>query len=61
MSLTFTALEHGTRVRLEQTGWDELGPDGATRRERTIAGWSAVSGAYRAMLTDDEGQTRSVN
>lgn len=38
----------GTLVRLVQTGWDALGDAGPPRRERTIGGWAAVTGPYRA-------------
>lgn len=48
--LTFTAIEGGTQVRLVQTGWDALGDAGRVRRERTIAGWAAVTAPYRDRL-----------
>ena len=50
VELTFTPFAGGTRVRLVQTGWDALGDDGASRREKTIDGWAAVTGSYRESL-----------
>lgn len=38
-------------VRLVQSGWEALGDDGPPRRERTAAGWAAVTRPYRDLLT----------
>jgi len=46
VEVTFNAIEGGTAVRLEQRGWDELGAEGAGRRERTHAAWNKITGAY---------------
>lgn len=43
----------GTRVRIEQRGWEALGAEGAVRRERTHAGWAAVTDPYRRLLAAD--------
>lgn len=50
VEVTFTARAGGTTVRLEQRGWDALGDAGPVRRERTTAGWAAVTAPYRALL-----------
>jgi len=48
--VTFTAEGAGTRVRIEQTGWEALGSAGPARRERTQAGWAATTAGYRELL-----------
>jgi hypothetical protein len=50
VAVTFTAVEHGTVVRLVQTGWDALGESGALRRERTINAWTTITAQYRRSL-----------
>jgi hypothetical protein len=50
LSITFTAADGATSVRLEQTGWDALGEPGRTRRERTVAAWTQVTDIYRQFL-----------
>lgn len=47
-----------TTVTLTQTGWDALGDAGPPRRERTIAGWAAVTAPYRALLARSEQELR---
>jgi hypothetical protein len=48
--VTFDQIENGTRVRIEQSGWDALGEQGPGRRDRTVAGWGAVIEQYRRTL-----------
>jgi uncharacterized protein YndB with AHSA1/START domain len=48
VEVTFRPAGRGTAVRLEQRGWDALGPAGSGRRERTERAWSAITAAYRA-------------
>ncbi|GAY07456.1 SRPBCC domain-containing protein [Pseudonocardia sp. N23] len=43
VDVSFVADDAGTRVRLEQTGWDRLGPAGGPRRERTGAAWASIT------------------
>ena len=50
VDITFDGNEHRTTVRLVQTGWDRLEDDGAARRERTVAGWGAVTTPYRDFI-----------
>lgn len=50
VEVTFTPSPVGTSVRLVQTGWDRLGDAGPVRRERTVAGWAAVTSPYVAWL-----------
>ena len=44
--LVFEAHEGGTRVTLQQTGFERLGAHGAARRENTGAAWTALLAAY---------------
>lgn len=53
VEVTFTARAGGTAVKLVQTGWDALGDQGPPRRERTVAGWAAVTAPYRAIATKE--------
>jgi len=53
VDLTFTAAERGTRVRLEQRGFERLGEGGATRRARTEVAWSSITKAFRTALLHD--------
>ena len=53
VELRFTPDGASTRVRLEQSGWEALGDEGATRRERTVQGWAAVTAPYRRRFDDD--------
>lgn len=48
VEITFNARGNGTVVRLQQTGWDNLGPAGPPRRERTGAAWAAITTRYAA-------------
>ena len=51
ITVTFTALEEGSRVRLEQTGFEKLGDVvGPERRRRTSHAWLEVTGFYRESL-----------
>lgn len=55
VEITFAPVEGGTAVRLVQTGWDALGDAGPPRRERTVAGWAAVTADYVRLLDEDGG------
>lgn len=48
VEITFNARGTGTVVRLQQTGWDNLGSAGTPRRERTGAAWAAITTRYAA-------------
>lgn len=50
VEITFSPRGDGTVVRLEQTGWDNLGPAGRPRRDRTGAAWAAITSRYIATL-----------
>jgi len=47
VEITFTARDERTLVRIEQTGWDRLGPAGAPRREKTGQVWTLMGGLFR--------------
>lgn len=48
VEVAFTAVDGGTRVRLEQRGWERLGDQGAEARSRYVEGWDLVLGRYAA-------------
>lgn len=50
VEITFSPRGDGTVVRLEQTGWDNLGLAGRPRRDRTGAAWAAITSRYIATL-----------
>lgn len=35
-----------TEVTITQTGWERLGEQGQIRRDRTVAGWGAITGPF---------------
>jgi hypothetical protein len=48
ITVTFTGTETGSRIRLEQTGFEKLDRDvGPERRRRTNEVWLEVTGFYR--------------
>lgn len=57
VDLRFTPDGDLTRVRLEQTGWEALGDEGPTRRERTMHAWASVTAPYRLRLDEDRRAT----
>ena len=51
ITVTFTAIEEGSKVRLVQTGFEKLGEVvGPERRNRTNHAWLEVTGNYRSSL-----------
>jgi hypothetical protein len=51
ITVTFTPLGEGSRVRLEQTGFEKLGETvGPERRSRTNHAWLEVTGYYRESI-----------
>ncbi len=46
IELTFTPVDDGTRVRLEQRGWERLGDAGPPRRTRTGQVWTELTAVY---------------
>lgn len=48
VEVAFTAVEGGTRVRLEHRGWERLGDEGAESRSHYDEGWGLVLGRYAA-------------
>ncbi|HEX5695171.1 MAG TPA: SRPBCC domain-containing protein [Acidimicrobiia bacterium] len=51
ISVTFTEIDSGSRVRLVQTGFEKLGDEvGTERRRRTSHAWLEVTGFYRNAL-----------
>jgi hypothetical protein len=48
ITVTFTGTETGSRIRLEQTGFEKLDRDvGPERRRRTNQAWLEVTSYYR--------------
>jgi len=50
VSIVFEPQPTGTRIRLEQSGFDALGEIGAQRREGNVVGWAATTAAFRDHL-----------
>lgn len=50
VEVTFRAADGGTRVRIEQSGWEALGAAGAPRRERTQQVWGMLSAVFAEHL-----------
>ena len=51
ISVTFTEIDNGSRVRLVQTGFEKLGDEvGTERRRRTNHAWLEVTRFYRSAL-----------
>ena len=51
VAVTFSDTGEGTRVRIEQTGFERLGETtGTERRTRTKQAWSAIAEIYIAAL-----------
>ncbi len=48
VEVTFSPVEGGTAVRLEQRGWEQLGDAGPPRRERTHKAWTTIAARYAA-------------
>ncbi|MGI8628219.1 MAG: SRPBCC domain-containing protein [Geodermatophilaceae bacterium] len=46
VEVTFTESDGTTAVRLNQSGWERLGPAGPPRRTRTGRAWATISGLY---------------
>jgi uncharacterized protein YndB with AHSA1/START domain len=46
VEVTFTGRNEHTVVRLEQRGWERLGPAGIPRRARTETVWQRLTAAY---------------
>ncbi len=52
VTVTFVGIESGTRIHIEQTGWDRLGVAGPPRREKTHSVWTTLV-AELAKLADE--------
>ena len=50
VSIVFEPQPAGTRIRLEQSGFDALGVRGAQRREGNVEGWAVTTAAFRDHL-----------
>lgn len=53
VEVTFAPTETGTRVRIEQAGFDRLGAQGPPRRRRTDQAWDTLAAAFRSALEAD--------
>lgn len=51
VTMRFEPSEAGTRIRLEQRGFERLGETGRSRREGNTHGWAATTTAYRAFIS----------
>ncbi len=58
VEVTFTAIGDRTAVRLEQGGWEHLGPEGVDRRARTEHAWGTIGERF-ARSCEDIGDTAS--
>jgi hypothetical protein len=59
VDITFRAVAAGTAVRLEQSGWERLGPAGPPRRTRTEDAWSIVAAAFHGACDTIQSSTQS--
>jgi len=50
VTMDFEPFDGGTRIHLEQSGFERLGESGARRREGTVHGWAATTSAYREYI-----------
>lgn len=48
IAVSFAPARDGTAVRLEQTGWERLGPSGPPRRTNTGAVWATLTARFAA-------------
>jgi uncharacterized protein YndB with AHSA1/START domain len=46
VEVTFSPIDGGTAIRLEQRGWERLGEAGPGRRDRTRDAWTAITTSY---------------
>jgi uncharacterized protein YndB with AHSA1/START domain len=46
IDISFAPVDQGTAVRLEQRGWDRLGPAGPPRRTKTERVWSTLAARF---------------
>ncbi len=51
VEVTFRAVDGGTVVRLEQSGWEGLGAAGPARRDRTGVAWRELTDRFRQALS----------
>ena len=59
VEVSFKPTAAGTLVHLRQTGWERLGDQGETRRERTVQGWATVTKPYRDLFSLHERPTNA--
>jgi hypothetical protein len=48
--VSFAPTDGGTRVTIEQTGFERLGDGGAQRRDRTDQAWTHIAERYRTAV-----------
>jgi len=53
LEIRFVAEDDGTRVELEQTGWEVLGDEAETTRANYASGWTGVLGLYAEAVDAD--------
>jgi uncharacterized protein YndB with AHSA1/START domain len=62
IEITFAPADAGTRVRIEQRGWERLGAAGVQRRTNTDRAWSAIVPEFVAAFDlEDESTGASVD
>ena len=57
VEISFKQVGGGTRVRLEQTGFERVGPEGESFRERYSSGWREVLGWFAERATTGRSST----
>jgi uncharacterized protein YndB with AHSA1/START domain len=53
LEIRFVAEDNGTRVELEQTGWEVLGDEAERTRANYASGWTEVLGPYAEAVDAD--------
>ncbi|HLM33065.1 MAG TPA: SRPBCC domain-containing protein [Gaiellaceae bacterium] len=53
LEIRFVAEDDGTRVELEQTGWEVLGDEAEATRANYASGWTGVLGPYAEAVEAD--------
>jgi uncharacterized protein YndB with AHSA1/START domain len=53
LEIRFVAEDDGTRVELEQTGWEVLGDEAEATRANYASGWTGVLGSYAEAVDAD--------
>lgn len=52
VEVSFAPAGSGTKVRIEQTGWERLGDQAGPRRDNTHRAWSSIIGRFQEAVED---------